>query len=269
MTTSLTTMNQQTTNWIDMHAHLDKLEESPEEAIEKARAAGVKKIITIGTEPSDHPVVLELSQKYYPDVFCTLGIHPHEGVLYAPEAGQFIEANLHLPQVVAIGEIGLDYYYEHSNREDQKKAFRAQLLIAQKHQMPVEIHTRDAEADTIEILKEFAGQVTGLIHCFTGTQWLADEALKLGYHISISGVVTFKSADALRDVVKSIPLDRLHIETDAPFLAPVPQRGKKNTPAFVTHTALKVAELKGISLEALSRITCENAKLLFPKLVMS
>jgi TatD DNase family protein len=256
-----------TTTWIDMHAHLDKLEEGPEAAIAQARAAGVRKIITIGTEPADHPIVLALSHKYYPDVFCTLGVHPHEGSLYTVEAGRFIEENLALPPVVAVGEIGLDYYYEHSNREDQKKAFREQLLIAQKYSMPVEIHTRDAEADTIKILKEFEGSVTGLIHCFTGTEWLAEEVLKLGYHISISGVVTFKNAEALRKVVKMIPLNRLHIETDAPFLSPVPQRGKKNTPAFVIHTAQKVAEIREISMEELSQITLENAKKLFPKLV--
>lgn len=256
------------TTWIDMHAHLDKLDEGPEAALMQARAAGVKKIITIGTEPADHPIVLALSQKYYPEVFCTLGVHPHEGSLYTAEAGQFIEENLSLPTVVAVGEIGLDYYYEHSCREDQRKAFREQLLIAKKHRMPVEIHTRDAEADTIDILKEFAGSVVGLIHCFTGTKWLAEEALKLGYHISISGVVTFKNAEALRDIVKAIPLERLHIETDAPFLSPVPQRGKKNTPAFVLHTAQKVSEIRGISMEELSQATLVNAKNLFPKLVI-
>ena len=256
------------TTWIDMHAHLDKLDEGPEAALIQARAAGVRKIITIGTEPADHPIVLALSQKYYPEVFCTLGVHPHEGSLYTAEAGRFIEENLSLPTVVAVGEIGVDYYYVHSCREDQRKAFREQLLIAQKHNMPVEIHTRDAEADTIEILKEFEGSVTGLIHCFTGTRWLAEEALKLGYHISISGVVTFKNAEALREIVRIIPLERLHIETDAPFLSPVPQRGKKNTPAFVLHTAQKVSDIRGISMDELSQATLANAKSLFPKLVI-
>ena len=205
--------------------------------------------------------------KSCPDLFRQLGVHSHEGSLDTAEAGRFIEENLPLPPVVAVGEIGLDYYYEHSNREDQKRAFREQLLIAQKYSMPVEIHTRDAEVDTIEILKEFEGSVTGLIHCFTGTEWLAEEVLKLGYHISISGVVTFKNAEALRKVVKMIPLNRLHIETDAPFLSPVPQRGKKNTPAFVLNTAQKVAEIREISMEELSQVTLGNAKNLFPKLV--
>ena len=250
-----------------MHCHLDKLEEGVEAALTLSRAAGVSKVVTIGTEPADHPVVLALSQKYYPEVFCTLGVHPHEGVLYTDEVGQWIENNLHDRGVVAVGEIGLDYYYNQSPKEDQLEAFRKQLEIAKKHKMPVEIHTRDAEADTVEVLKEFKGQVTGLIHCFTGTSWLAHQALDLGFNISISGVVTFKNANDLRETVKSIPLDRIHVETDAPFLAPIPQRGKKNTPAFVVHTAQVVADLKSVSLEKLAQATRENALKLFPKMV--
>ena len=257
----------QNINWIDMHCHLDKLEEGVEAALTLSRAAGVSKVVTIGTEPADHPVVLALSQKYYPEVFCTLGVHPHEGVLYTDEVGQWIENNLHDRGVVAVGEIGLDYYYNQSPKEDQLEAFRKQLEIAKKHKMPVEIHTRDAEADTVEVLKEFKGQVTGLIHCFTGTSWLAHQALDLGFNISISGVVTFKNANDLRETVKSIPLDRIHVETDAPFLAPIPQRGKKNTPAFVVHTAQVVADLKSVSLEKLAQATRENALKLFPKMV--
>lgn len=258
-----------TVSWIDMHAHLDKLDEGVEKALLAAEKAGVHKIITIGTEPADHPVVLQIAEKYYPRVFCTLGIHPHEGVLYTSEAGGFIEKNLHHPYVVAVGEIGLDYYYEQSSREAQQLAFRAQLDIARKHQMPVEIHTRDAEEDTVEILKEYQGQVRGLIHCFTGTKWLAEKCLDLGFNISISGVVTFKNADALRDVVRFVPLERLHVETDAPFLAPVPLRGQKNTPAFVTHTAATVAQLKNISMEELSLVTARNAQKLFPKIILN
>ena len=165
-----------------------------------------------------------------------------------------------------LAEIGLDYYYSHSEHDVQREVFRKQMAIAAEFNLPIEIHTRDAEADTIEILKEFSGRVKGLFHCFTGTQWLADEGLALGYNISISGVVTFKSAEALRAVVKTVPLDRLHIETDAPFLAPVPNRGKKNEPALLVHTAQVVAELKGISVEELSRHTSENARRLFTKL---
>lgn len=252
--------------WLDLHAHLNMLEEGAEEALRLAREAGVVKVVTIGTEPQDLPLVLELAEKNYPDVFCTLGIHPHEGQVYTDEIGRFIETNLAKPWVVAVGEIGLDYYYEHSSHEEQKQAFRAQLEIAARTQMPVQIHTRDADEDTIMIMKEFAGQVRGIIHCFTGTAWLAQEALALGYNISISGVVTFKNAESLREIVRSLPLNRIHVETDAPFLAPVPMRGRKNTPAFVVHTAKFVAELKGVSVDELAKATRENALRMFPKI---
>lgn len=252
--------------WIDVHAHLNMLEEGIEAGIANAKAAGVKKIITIGTEPGDHPVVLEIARKYYPEVFCTLGIHPHDGKVYTEEAGRFIEENSKDPCVVAIGEIGLDYYYDQSPREEQKAAFRAQLAIAERTGLPVQIHTRDADEDTIEILKEFKGKVKGIIHCFTGTPWLAEEALALGFNISISGVVTFKNAESIRETVRKLPLDRMHVETDAPFLAPIPMRGKKNTPAYVVHTAKFVADLKGISEEQLAEQTRKNALAMFPKI---
>lgn len=253
-------------HWIDVHVHLDKLEESVEVTLENARALGVDRVITIGTDPQDLPVVLSLAEKYSPHVYCTLGIHPHEGSLYSVEVGEFILKNANHPRVLAVGEIGLDYYYNHSDRESQKSAFRAQLEIARKVNLPVEIHTRDAEEDTVEILSEFKGQVRGLIHCFTGTQWLAKHALDLGFNISISGVVTFKNADSLRETVKFIPIDRLHVETDAPFLSPVPMRGKQNTSAYVLHTAKVVADLKGITLEELRDHTWRNARSLFTKL---
>ncbi len=253
--------------WIDLHCHLDMMEDGAEKALENARAAGVRKVVTIGTEPADHDFVLKISEKYYPDVFCTLGVHPHQGSIYTDEAERFIEANLSRKEVVAVGEIGLDYYYNQSPQDQQKDAFRRQLEIAARHKMPVEIHTRDAEADTVEILKEFKGRVNGIIHCFTGTRWLADECLDLGFNISISGVVTFKNADELRSTVKALPLDRIHVETDAPFLAPVPMRGKKNQPAFVVHTAQFVADLKGVSTDKLCEITRQNALKMFPKIV--
>ncbi|XGC81686.1 TatD family hydrolase [Bdellovibrio bacteriovorus] len=252
--------------WIDIHAHLNMLEEGVEAAIANAKSVGVKKIITIGTEPGDHQLVLDIARKYYPDVYCTLGVHPHDGKVYTEAAAKFIEEHVVEPCVVAVGEIGLDYYYDQSPRKEQQDAFRAQLEIAKRTKMPVEIHTRDAEEDTIEILKEFKGQVNGLIHCFTGTEWLARQALDIGFNISISGVVTFKNADSLRSTVKMLPLDRIHVETDAPFLAPIPMRGKKNTPAYVIHTAKFVAELKGISEEELCEQTRKNALKMFPKI---
>lgn len=255
-----------TAKWIDIHAHLDMLEDTPEQTIQKAFDVGVERIITIGTEPSDHPIVFEMAKKYFPKLACTLGVHPHHGAVWTQEISDYLNKNLPHPWVVALGEIGLDYYYKQSPPEDQKQAFREQLEIASVHKIPVEIHTRDAEPDTVEILKEFRGRVQGVIHCFTGTSWLAKECLDLGYNISMSGVVTFKNAEELRQTCKMIPLDRLHVETDAPFLAPVPMRGKKNIPAYVVHTGQFVADLRGIPVEKLSEQTNENARQLFTKL---
>jgi len=252
--------------WIDLHTHLDKLQEGPDEALRLAREVGVTRVVTIGTDPDDLPVVLALAKKHPGKVFCTLGIHPHDGSKYTDEVGKFITANAHESCVIAVGEIGLDYYYNQSGKDEQKHAFRAQLEIAAKAGLPVEIHTRDAEADTIEILKDFSGKVNGIIHCFTGTQWLADEALALGFNISISGIVTFKNAEALRAVVKSLPLDRMHVETDAPFLAPVPMRGKPNTSAYMVHTAKFVADLKGVPEAQFCEQMRKNAETMFPRL---
>ena len=254
------------TRWIDIHTHLNFLEISPEEALQRAEEAGVDRVITIGTEPGDHTVVLDLARKYFPQVSCTLGVHPHEAKKYDDQVESFLREHLPEKEVVAVAEIGLDYYYDYSDREVQRDVFRRQMQLASEFDLPVEIHTRDAEDDTIAILKEFAGQVRGVIHCFTGTQKLADAALDLGFNISFSGIVTFRNAEDLRDVLRATPLHRLHVETDAPYLAPVPQRGKKNEPAFVVHTAELVAQIKGVSMEELSRQTRQNAIEMFPKM---
>lgn len=253
--------------WIDVHTHLNFLKDlTPEQALAQGRDAGVDRYITIGTEPQDHGVVLELARRYFPTVACTLGVHPHEGRVYTDEVEAFLESHVDEREVVAVGEIGLDYHYDNSPRESQKDAFRRQLGLAVRHRLPIEIHTREAEADTVEILEEFRGSVSGIVHCFTGTMWLARQALDLGLDISFSGVVTFKNADELRDVVKYVPLDRLHVETDAPFLTPIPHRGQPNVPAFVVHTARVVANLKGVSEEVLQEATIANARRVFPKL---
>lgn len=256
--------------WIDVHTHLNFLKGvSPEDAIRQGQASGVERFITIGTEPGDHPIVLDLARKYFPVVACTLGVHPHEGQVYNDAIEKYLDENVDSREVVAVGEIGLDYYYDQSPRDLQKEAFRRQMEIAAKHQLPVEIHTRDAEEDTIEVLKEFKGRVGGIIHCFTGTMNLAQASLDAGFDISFSGVVTFKNADDLRAVAKYVPLDRLHVETDAPFLAPVPMRGKSNIPAYVVHTGRAVASIKGIDEETLARATMANARRTFSKLVIS
>ncbi len=252
--------------WIDVHCHLNFLDIPPDQAVQQALDLGVERMITIGTCSKDHSEVLQLVQQFPDSVFGTLGVHPHDASDYSEDVEQWLRENLIHSRIVAVGEIGLDYYYDNSPRDVQREAFRKQLQVSVDLGMPVEIHTRDAEEDTVEILNEFGGKVKGLVHCFTGTQWLADEALKLGLNISISGVVTFKKADALRAVVQSLPLERIHVETDAPFLAPVPRRGSKNLPEYVIHTAQFVADLKNISLLELSSVTKSNALRTFPKL---
>lgn len=262
-----TDSNVMNTGWTDIHTHLNFLEISPAEAVKAALAKGVNRMITIGTEPGDLPEVLKLAEQFAPQVFCTLGIHPHEGKLYNDEVETFIKSNLPNKRVVAVGEIGLDYYYNHSNHKDQQDSFRRQMEIAKEFQLPVEIHTRDAEEDTIEILKEFNGKVRGVIHCFTGTQALATAALDCGYNISFSGVVTFNKAEELREVCRNTPLDRMHVETDAPFLSPTPLRGQKNQPDFMLWTAKLVAELKEVSIVDFCEQMKLNADQMFPRLL--
>lgn len=256
-------------SWIDMHAHLDKLPEGADAALKLAYDAGVTQVVTIGTEPADHAVVLALSQKYFPQVFCTLGVHPHEAGLYTDEVETWIRENAADRGVVAVGEIGLDYYYDHADRNVQRNSFERQLELAKSLKLPVEIHTRDAEEDTVEILKKFKGEVKGIIHCFTGSEKLAFDCLDLGLNISISGVVTFKNAESLRSTVKKLPLDRIHVETDAPFLAPIPMRGKPNTPAFMIHTANFVRSLKDVDAEKFMEQMTLNARQMFPKIISS
>jgi TatD DNase family protein len=263
-------MNEQTTTthrWIDIHTHLDKLDITTPEALQLSKTNGVERMITIGTEEADHKTVLSLAENFGPMVFCTLGFHPHDAGGASPEGMAFLKANLHNKRVVAVGEIGLDYYYENAAREVQQQIFREQMEIAAEFKLPVEIHTRDAEDDTAQILQEFKGRVRGVLHCFTSSWGLAEKALDCGYDISISGVVTFKNADDLRATVKRVPLDRLHVETDAPFLTPMPFRGKKNAPHFIVNTAKVVADLKGVSLETLSETTNRTAERLFTKLL--
>ncbi len=251
---------------IDIHTHLDKLEEGVEQALALGDAAGVGGYITIGTDPEDLPVVLKIAETYYPKVLCTLGVHPHEAELYTPDVAQFIKNHAPQKEVAAVGEIGLDFFYKTSDPQMQLRAFDEQMSIAKELQMPVEIHTRDAEPETLEILKKYKGQVRGLLHCFTGTLDMAKKSLDLGFNISFSGIVTFKNADSLREVLKYVPLDRMHIETDAPFLAPVPMRGRPNTSAYLTYTAEFVAQWKGISQEDLALQTSKNLQELFPKM---
>jgi len=253
---------------VDSHCHLDFPDYAGkvDEVMARAKAAGVGVCLSIGTELKRFPGVRAVAEKF-PNVWCSVGVHPHEAEkeLQDDEAALIREA-AH-PKVVGIGETGLDYYYEHSPRLPQQQNFRAHIAAARQTGLPVIVHTRDADDDTIDILRDEMGKgaFTGLIHCFTGTQKLADAALEMGFYISVSGIATFKNSTALRDVIKTVPLERLLVETDAPFLAPVPYRGKTNEPAFVVHTAKMLAELKGVPESQLAQATTENFFRLFSK----
>jgi len=257
--------------WIDVHTHLEMLEADPAKAIQEAIDQNVRQLITIGCHPNDFAKIIEITTRFFPTVCASLGVHPHEAKYYNDEIENAIRAEAPKPHIVAIGEIGLDYYYNHSPQDLQNSAFDRQIELAQDLGLPIEIHSRDAEEDTIKRLKKIAAQsenkrLKGMMHCFSGTQKLADAALEAGFYISCSGVVTFKNAESLREVIRSVPLDKILVETDAPFLAPAPNRGKKNIPAWVALTGNFVANLKQLSPEILQKQTIENAHRLFQKL---
>ncbi|MGB5091905.1 MAG: TatD family hydrolase [Parvibaculum sp.] len=253
---------------VDSHCHLDFPDFNGEvgDVVARAHAAGVGLMVTISTKVSEWDRVRAVAERF-PHVFCTVGIHPHEADS-EPEthAATLIEMARH-PKVVGIGETGLDYYYEHAPREAQKRAFLAHIAASRETGLPLVIHTREADDDTADILRtEMAkGTFPALLHCFTSSQQLADIALDLGLYISLSGIVTFNSAKALQETARSIPLDRLLVETDSPYLAPIPKRGKRNEPGFVVHTAAKLAEIKGISADALASATTANFLRLFAR----
>lgn len=253
---------------VDSHCHLDfpDYEGQVDAVVARARAARVGVCVSIGTELKRFAGVRAIAEKF-PDVWCSVGVHPHEAEKEILHDAQILIQEAAHPKVVGIGETGLDYYYEHSPRMQQQKNFRAHIEAARQTRLPLIVHTRDADEDTIDILGEEMqkGSFTGLIHCFTGTKKLADAALALGFCISVSGIATFKNSGALREVIKSVPLDRLLVETDAPFLSPVPNRGKTNEPAFVVHTAKLLAELKGMEPEEFAATTTENFFRLFCK----
>lgn len=247
----------------DTHAHLDfpKLREDLDGVLERARQAGVERIVTIGASDGldSNYRALEIARAHKEYIRCTAGIHPHDASVCDDEVFRTIADDFaELPEVVAIGETGLDYHYDNSPREKQREVFRRFLELAIDVDKPVVIHSREAEEDTIEIIRE-VGNRRGILHCFSGSREFAERGLELGFHISFSGIPTFKSAQQLRAIARDIPSDRILVETDAPFLAPVPRRGKTNEPAFVKHTAACIAEARGASLEDFSRLTFENA----------
>lgn len=255
--------------WIDSHCHLNYpgLVEDEGGVLARAAAAGVSAMISISTRESEWPAVIGGAERNAP-VFATVGVHPHEADQHPDtDTARLVAAAAH-PKVVGIGESGLDFHYDRSDRDRQRAAFRAHASASRETGLPLVVHSRDAEADTIAILGEEQGRggFPFLIHCFTGTAWLAREAMALGGSISISGIVTFRNASELQAVAATIPEDRLLVETDAPFLAPVPHRGKVCEPAHVVETARFLAALRGVPMEVLAATTAANTRRLFARL---
>jgi TatD DNase family protein len=256
---------------VDSHCHLDFPEFQADfaQVISRAAEAGVGMMLTISTHLSRFPQVLAVAEAH-DNIYCTVGIHPHEA---ASESGvtaeQLIELARH-PKVIGFGETGLDYFYEHSPRDRQIANFRAHIQAARQAQLPVIIHTRDADADTAMLLEEemAIGAFPGLLHCFSSGRALGEKAVDLGLYISLSGILTFKKSDELRAIATDLPLDRLLVETDSPFLAPMPYRGKRCEPAFVAQTAQQLAVLQGITAAELADRTTANFRRLFRKAVL-
>lgn len=255
--------------FIDSHCHLDyeDFSEGVGEIITRAKAAGVNQMMTISTQMAKFSKVLGVAENH-PEVFCTVGTHPH----HAAEPDEvnvsretIVDCTKHA-KVVGIGECGLDYFYDHAPHDVQKKVFATHIEAGVEADMPLVIHTRDAEQDTVELIRKVGGgKSKGVLHCFTGTQWLAEQGLDFGYYISFSGILTFKKSEELRAIAKMVPLDRILIETDSPYLAPMPHRGKRNEPAFVVHTAQVLAQVKNLTTKEIGKITTDNYFNLFDK----
>jgi TatD DNase family protein len=253
---------------VDSHCHLDfpDFAADLDGVVARAGAAGVGLMLTICTHLTRAAQVIALAERF-PNVWCTVGIHPHEaGTEPAADVERLIALSAH-PKVVGFGETGLDYYYDKSPRDRQRDSFRTHIEAARRTGLPVIVHTRDADDDTGAILAEEMGKgaFTGLVHCFSSGPQLADKVVELGLYISASGIVTFKTAAPLRETIAGVPLDRLLVETDAPFLAPIPFRGKRNEPAYVGRTAAAVADAKGVPMAEIERATTDNFLRLFAK----
>lgn len=257
--------------FVDSHCHLnyDPMQNDIAGVLQRAAAVDIHYMMAIGTCLKKAQEVIDIAQNHDP-IFATVGVHPHE---VDEEGVPDLDTLRELAQrtkVVGLGETGLDYFYDHSDRDNQKESFRRHIRLAKELTLPLIIHARAAEADILEILKEERVDemdFPGVIHCFTGTKEFAEATMAMGFYISISGIVTFKKAEELREIVKAIPLEKLLVETDAPYLAPTPFRGKPNEPSLMIHTAKEVARLKGCSLEELANITTENYFNIFQKAV--
>jgi len=253
---------------IDSHCHLDFPDFASEldAVVARARAAGIERMVTICTRVRRHDAVLAIAERF-PDVYCSVGTHPH----YAHEELDVTAADLvaytRAAKVVALGEAGLDYHYDNSPREAQERGFRSHIAAARETGLPLVIHSRDADDDTARILEEETGKgaFPAVLHCFTGGPDLARRAIALGHFISFTGILTFKNSDALRAIAADLPVDRILVETDAPYLAPGKFRGKRNEPAYVVETAKVLAEARGVSLDAIAEQTTANFFRLFSK----
>ena len=251
--------------FVDSHCHIDggQFDTDRDEVVQRAKDAGVKMMLTIGTgNPHDGEIerAVKCAEKYE-NVFASVGVHPHDAKLYDDTAEtHLIELAKH-EKVIAWGEIGLDFYYDHSPREVQFDVFRRQIKVAKRLNLPIIIHSRDADDETVEVLTQECSQEDfpgGIMHCFGGTAQMAQAMLDIGFMISFAGNVTFKKAENLREAAKVVPFDKLLIETDCPFLAPIPNRGKRNEPAFVVHTAQFLADFYGVEVEELANQTTRN-----------
>ena len=253
---------------VDSHCHLDypQLSDDMDGVLVRAAAAGVGTMLTISTKLEEFPQVRAIAERFE-HIYCSVGVHPHETEAEPDTVAEtLIDLSRH-SRVVGIGETGLDYYYEHSPLDIQQTVFREHIKAARATRLPLIVHTRNADDDTGRILDEEMreGAFPGLLHCFSATRQLAEKALDLGFYISISGIATFKNAVDLRATIAALPLDRILVETDAPYLAPIPHRGKPNEPSYVVHTAARVAEIKGLSEADLAHRTTENFFRLFTK----
>ncbi len=253
---------------VDSHCHLDfpALAGQRDEVVARARAAGVGVMLTIGTKLSAFDGVRAVAEAH-DGIYCSVGIHPHEAEAEPDVQASELLRHAGHPKVVAFGETGLDYFYEHAPREAQKANFRAHIEAARTAGLPVIVHTRDADEDTEALLKDemAKGDFTGVLHCFTSGARLAQAAIDLGFYISFSGILTFKKTEALQAIARDLPIERVLVETDAPYLAPTPHRGKTNEPAYVAHTAARLAELRGLPVEELVAATTANFHRLFAK----
>ncbi|MEE4350796.1 MAG: TatD family hydrolase [Pacificimonas sp.] len=253
---------------VDSHCHLnyEGLVEDQQAVIARAREAGVTGMLGISTRASEWDEVVGLAERE-PDIWASVGIHPHEADSHEEVSTQKLVERAQHDRVIGIGETGLDFYYDKSDRDRQRGSFRRHIAAARETQLPLIVHTRDAEEDTLSIMREEmeTGTYPGVIHCFTASAAFGKAALDLGFYISLSGIVTFKNAADLAETAASLPADRILIETDSPFLAPVPKRGKTCQPAFVMHTAAFLAEKRGVSVEELDAQTTDNFYRLFSK----